>query len=341
MSVCKSSLKSLLYPLLISTALSAASTQAAAEPSNLNPDNLSFFEEPLAVDLFGFTLSYNQLIDLPVIHDFNDDGSDLRPRTNFQVNLERQLPNAITIGGTYLGIYDDKDADEYEDRWEVYASSIWGRLAGGEVNNAVREATRRWRGTGNADLYFDDVIGTLAEDDLGGAYNLRLSAYQLHVGVDEHGNADIGITYERPNKFIDLRFTGRYTDSEVRSLSSNRTFDTKAYGIVSQVEYGSFAVDLGLGYEELTSGTFKGDRRYISTGMHYKVRALTLSAEGHWGDVDGADEESYALGLRFDLARGLSFNLGYNYAKSTVTLDGDLVQDVDISKFISSVRYEF
>ena len=341
MSVCNIPLKGLLYPLLISTALAAASANAAAEPGNLNPDNLSFFEEPLAVDLYGFTLSYNQLIDLPLLHNFRDDGTDFRPRTNFQVNIERQLPNAVTIGGTYLGIYDDNEDDEYEDRWEVYASSVWGRLAGGEVNNAVREATRRWRGTGNADLYFDDVIGTLEEDDLGAAYNLRLSAYQLHLGIDEHGNTDIGITYERPNKFLDLRFTGRYTDSETRSLSSNRVFDTRAYGFVSQVEYGSFAVDLGVGYEELTSGAFKGERSYISAGMHYKVRALTLSAEGHWGEIEGADEESYALGLRYDLARGLSLNVGYNYAKSTATLDGDLIQNVDISKFITSVRYEF
>jgi hypothetical protein len=312
-----------------------------AQDNGLNPDNLSFFEEPLAVDLFGFTLSYNQLIDLPVSHDFNSDDTDLHPRSNFRVNIERQLPNAVTIGGTYIGLYDDDEADQYEDRWEVYASSVWGRLSGGEVNSTVREATRRWRGTGNAELEFDDVLGELGEDEFGGAYSLRLSAFTLNVGVDEDGNSDFGLTYERPNKFVDLRFTGRFTDSEVMALNSNRVFDTKGFGLVSQVEYGSFAFDLGLLYEELESGTFKGERKAISTGLHYKVRALTLSAEGHWGDVDGFDEESYALGLRYDLARGLSFNLGYNYAKSTASLDGELIQDVDISKFISSVRYEF
>ncbi len=313
----------------------------AAKDNALNPDNLSFFEEPLAIDLYGFTLSYNQLIDLPVFHDFNRDDTDFNPRTNFRVNLERQLPNAITIGGTYLGIYEDEEADEYTDRWEVYASSIWGRLSGGEVNSSVREATRRWRGAGNAELEFDDVLGTLEEDDLGGAYHLRMSAFTFNLGIDEHGNSDYGITYERPNKYIDVRLAGRYTDSEFTPENSNQAFNTKAVGLVTQIEYGSFAIDLGLGFERLKSATVKADRHFISTGLHYKVRRLTLSAEGHWGEIENADEESYALGARYDLARGLSINFGYNYAKSKAIINGITIQDVDESKFISSLRYEF
>lgn len=325
----------------LSICITWAMSKPAIAESSLNPDNLSFFEEPLAIDLFGFTLRYNQLIDLPVTFDFKKDDEDFNPRTNFQVNLERQLPNALTIGGTYLGIYDDAEADQYDDRWEVYASSVWGRLSGGEVNNSVREATRRWRGTGNAELEFDDFLGTLSEEDLGGAYSLRMSAYTLNVGVDEHGNSDFGITYERPNKYIDIKATARYTDSEFSPDNSNRVFETQGFGLVTQIEYGSLAADLGLGYERLESGTVKADRKFISAGLHYKIRRLTLSAEGHWGEIDGADEESYALGARYDLVRGLSLNLGYNYAKSDVTIDGISIQNEDVSKFITSLRYEF
>lgn len=313
---------------------------ALAHNSGLNPDNLSFFEEPLAYNIGGFTLTYNQLFDLPIVHNFNSDDTDLNPRTNFQVNIERQLPNAVTIGATYLGLYDEGKVDEYEDRWAVYASSVWGRLSGGEVNSTVREATRRWRGVGNADLNFDDVLGTLKTDDLGLAYSLRLSAYTINFGVDDDGHADLGFTYERPNKYFDIRVTGRYTDSEFVT-SGGRIFDTKAVGLVTQLEYGSLAADIGLGYEELKSGTASGDRRYISAGLHYKILSLTLSGEGHWGEIDGHNEESYALGARYDLARGLSVNLGYNYSKSKADIDGVAIQDVDVSKFIASLRYEF
>ncbi len=52
-------------------------------------------------------------------------------------------------------------------------------------------------------------------------------------------------------------------------------------------------------------------------------------------------EKSAALGLRYDLARGLSLNLGYNYAESDADIDGVAIQSVDKSEFIGSMRYEF
>ncbi len=338
-------LKHMLYRVTLGTFLLfqgySDNSTAHAQGAGLNPDNLSFFEQPLAFELFGFTVNYNQLIDVPVVHDFKADDTDVHPRTNFRVNIERQLPNALTIGATYFGSYDDKDVDEYEDRWAFYGSGVWGRLSGGKVNETVREATRRWRGTGNADLLFDDVIGTLLEDDLGVAYHLRISAYTINIGVDEDGNSDFGVTYERPNKTTDIRWTGRFTNSEVWSLDSTTVFDTYAGGLVGQIEYGSFAADIGLGYEHFDATTADGSRIFVSAGLHYKVRKLTLSAEGHWGEIEGDSENSAALGLRYDLARGLSVNLGYNYADSSATIDGIAIQSIDQSEFIGSLRYEF
>ena len=322
------------------TLLPITSGSARAQAPGLNPDSLSFFEEPLAFQFFGFTVTYNQLVDVPVVHDFTEDEASLYPRTVFQGTIERQLPNAITVGATYLGVYDRIEDDEYEDRWAVFASSVWGRLSGGEVNETVREATRRWRGTGNADLEFDDVLGTLREDDLGVAYQLRLAAYTLNAAIDEDGNSDFGVTYERPNKYVDIRFTGRLTFSEFLSPDDTTLFDTFATGFVTQVEYGSLAVDVGLGYEHFDSTPASGDRYYVSAGVHYKIRRLTVSAEGHWGEIDDDTEKSAALGLRYDIARGFSANLGYNYARSDADIDGIPIQDVVISQFIASLRYE-
>ena len=320
--------------------LTVTSGSARAQAPGLNPDSLSFFEEPLAFQFFGFTATYNQLFDVPVVFDFTDDDNSVYPRTVFQGTIERQLPNAITVGATYLGVYDRIEDDEYEDRWAAYASSVWGRLSGGEVNETVREATRRWRGTGNADLEFDDVLGTLREDDLGVAYQLRLAAYTLNAAVDEDGNSDFGLTYERPNKYADIRFTGRLTFSDYQSLDDTTVFDTFATGVVAQLEYGSLAADLGLGFEHFDSTPASGDRYYVSAGVHYKVRRLTVSAEGHWGEIDNQTEKSAAFGLRYDIARGFSANLGYNYARSDADIDGIPIQDVDISQFIASLRYE-
>lgn len=321
--------------------LLACPSTGRAQGAGLNPDNLSFLEEPLAFPILGFTAYFNHLIDLPVVHDFKSDDTDIYPRTNFRWTIERQLPNALTVGATYFGSFDDREADEYEDRWALYGSGVWGRLSFGEVNETVREATRRWRGTGNAELEFDDVVGTLEEDDLGVAYFLRVSAYTLNVGVDENGNSDVGITYERPSANVDIRFTGRLTNSEAWSLDGRTRFDTHAGGIVGQIEYGSFAADAGIGYERFNSRTTDGDRFYLSAGLHYKVRRLTLSAEGHYGEIDGNPERSAALGLRYDIARGLSANLGYNWAWSEADIGGIAIRRLDISEILGSLRYEY
>ena len=317
---------------------------ACAQDIGLNPDNLSFFEEGVNFMLFAFTANPNQLTDVPVVYDFNADDADIHPRTNVLLTIERQLPNALTIGVSYFGSYDDKDTDKrdnYEDRWAVYGSGVWGRLSGGKVNETVRETTRRWRGTGNAELEFDDVLGTLMKDDLGTAYLLRLSAYTLSVAVDEDGNSDFGLTYERPNKYVDIRITEHFTNSQIRSVDKGTVFDTYAGGLVGQVDYGSFTADVGLGYEHFDSRAADGARMFVSAGLHYKVRRLTLSAEGHWGKIDGDSETSAALGARYDLARGLSLNLGYNYADSVAAIDGVTIQSADLSEFIGSLRYEF
>lgn len=327
--------------LLGSAPLLAGVSPVLAQSGGLNPDTLSFLEKPLAFEIFGATVNYNQLIDVPLVHDFNAKDTDIHPRSNFQMNIERQMRNALTLGATYFGSHDEKNANKHEDRWGAYVSGVWGRASGGEVNASVRVATRRWRGTGNAALEFDDVLGTLGEDDFGAAYQLRISAFTLNAGADENGHSDFGITYERPNRTVDIRATGRFTNSEISSADGATIFDTYAGSLTGQVEKGSFAADIGLGYEHFESTLANGVRMFISTGLHYKIRKLTLSAEGYWGEIDGDTEKSTAFGARYDLARGLSLNLGYNYANSDAAIDGVTIQSVDMSEVLGSLRYEF
>lgn len=146
MGTCLHMLKHMLnrinYAALLLFPVCAGVSPLHAQGAGLNPDTLSFFEQPLAFEIFGATVNYNQLIDVPVVYDFTAKDADIHPRTNFRANIERQLPNALTIGATYFGSYDGKD-DEYKDSWAVYGSSVWGRLSGGEVNRSVRQATRR------------------------------------------------------------------------------------------------------------------------------------------------------------------------------------------------------
>jgi hypothetical protein len=67
-------------------------------------------------------------------------------------------------------------------------------------------------------------------------------------------------------------------------------------------------------------------------GARWKSGSLSLSGELAHGDFAGTDQDAAALGLRYDVLRGLWFNAGANY------LDGGAgnVWTVPIS-----LRYEF
>jgi len=334
-------------PLNLATfgALTLAAVMATAFPAytqdlSLNPDNLSFFEEPLAFEVLGFTLTYNQLVDQPVSYDFEKYEDEYNPRIDFQTSIERQLPNALTVGATYYGSFERERDSEYEDRWGVFVRGVWGRLALGEVDDTVRVATRRMWGTGNARLEFDDAMGDL-DDDFSAAYSLRISAYTLNLAIDTEAQTDIGITYDRPGRWFDYRFTARYTRGQVDSVYGSAEFDTHAAILVAEMTYGSFVGDVGFGYERLDGVDVGGNRFFFSTGLHYKVRRLTLSTEGHYGAIEGDPEASVAVGARYDIARGFSVNLGYNFATSDARIAGVPIRKTHISEVRSSLRYEF
>ena len=68
---------------------------------------------------------------------------------------------------------------------------------------------------------------------------------------------------------------------------------------------------------------------------------MSLSLEGHLGRIEGEDERSGALGAQYDLARGMSVNLGVNYAKALVDLGGASFVNTEDTKAVVSLRYSF
>ena len=75
--------------------------------------------------------------------------------------------------------------------------------------------------------------------------------------------------------------------------------------------------------------------------MRTKAGVLSLSLEGHVGRIEGKDEASVALGGQYDIARGLSANLGVNHAKARVSFDGAPLLDIEETKTVLSLRYSF
>ncbi|MGH1417644.1 MAG: hypothetical protein ACRBCJ_02175 [Hyphomicrobiaceae bacterium] len=324
------------FVLLVAATTLLASRPVGAENFSINYDNLSFFEEPLAVDVAGFTLSYNQLYDLPVTFDFQNNTEDVAPNTVFEVRIERQLPNALTIGGAYAGSVEDGRDDQYQDAWAGYIGGVWGTVFGGEVTGLVREDTRRFRGVGNAELAFDDFLGQA--NDTGLAYRGQYSAFVVTAAGDDDGKHDIGVSYNRPSKFLDHRVTARYVNGDFHLTDGRGRVENRGGSLVGEIIYGSLLVDVGVGYEEFDGPLNGEDRIFTSFGLSYKYNQVSLSVESHLGELAGFDETSFSVGGRYDVARGLSLNLGYNYSD----IEADFVEDAgQTSKMKLSVRYEY
>lgn len=68
---------------------------------------------------------------------------------------------------------------------------------------------------------------------------------------------------------------------------------------------------------------------------------LSISLEGHYGQIEGEDEVSAAVGVQYDLARGLSVNLGLNHTDGTASREGTSIVRARDNKAVLSMRYSF
>ncbi|MGB5485360.1 hypothetical protein [Parasphingorhabdus sp.] len=322
---------------------------AQAQEVTLNYDALSSLEEPLATDIGGVTVALTGLVDIPFALDIKSadgaDDSSIGFVGNFQISAETQLDNRWTLGVAYFGQYaTDANSvfdgvDDYSDNVAGFVGTSFGTFIGGNTSGQVREQTRRSRGVGNATLAFDNFYGGL--DEWGGAYVGRFGPSILSAAVDENGDFELGATFQRPIDKNDIRLTARIADGRYTSSDLTTRFDTKGVGLVGEIVYGSTLFDLGGGYERMESSVVDADRWFLSAGARTQINNFTLSAEGHYGQVDGQSEKSASLGAAYALGRGLSLNAGVNYQEASITSGGVNIVDEDEIQGLLSLRFSF
>ena len=316
--------------------LSMASTSASAV--DLNYESLSFLEEPLATEIGDVTLELQGIVDTPYTYNTDLDDGEWSLNSLVQLKAETQLDNSVTLGAVYFGEYDTAEESDYEDKFAVFAQSYWGAISVGDVTGMVREETRRLRGVGNSVLAFDDFIGRL--DEQGITYTGRFGPSRFAATVDELGQYSIGWSFQRPLGNKDYRFSLRYQDSEYLS-SVDTVYLSQALTGMAELTYGSSTFDLAISAENLESDLHSLDRWFVSAGARRKFEAFTFSAEAHVGEFEGARENALALGLRYDIARGLSVNLGINLRDFETPLNGFEEFAWSRSEYVGSIRYVF
>ena len=316
----------------------------------LSADTLSTLVEPLAVEIGDTTFTLRGAID-QAAH-YNNDTEEWSARTtgDFEVAAETQTDNQLTIQLSYSGEYKSdpgsitdvgfsEGEENYTQEFKGSVGSAWGTLVGGNVNDTVANMTSRRQMTGNSALAFENNFGTLG--DWVGGYSGRFGPAVIAVIADEDANVDAGFRWSRPLGDRDIGFGARATWGEFTSQDGTTSFDTTGIKLMTDMIYGSTLFDLGLGYEVLDSSKTDVTRAYVSGGVQHKTGALTLSLHGHYGVLDGNEEISASLGGRYDIARGLSANLGVNYARLNANVDGVELVNKDATETVLSMRYGF
>lgn len=332
-------------PLLGCVLLWVAAAPLQAQVVSLNYERLSSLEDPLAAEFGDVTYVLNGLADLPLFLDLDGDADRIESITNFQFEASTQLSNRWLAALTYFGQYVSDSAaetaseEDYTDNLALSVGSYWGTVLLGNVSGIVREQTRRLRGAGNASLAFDDTLGRLGDD--GGGYLVRFGPWLFSSLIDDDDSFDLGVTYQRPTGTRDYRLAARYTDSTYTAEDGSRTFDSTAFSGVAEVIFGSSRWDIGAGYEHLSGEGLKLERWYTSAGGRLKAGVLSISLEGHYGQIEGEDEVSAAFGIQYDLARGLSANLGLNHTDGTASREGTSIVRARDNKAVLSMRYSF
>ncbi len=333
-------------------AVTGATDGAGAQDVSLNYERLSSVEEPLASEIGDVTFVLTGLMDTRFTPDTEDaDAAGTDVTGNFEVTALAQLPNRWRVGLTYFGQYEGGQlsaADQiaraesdgtYTDNAALSVGGVWGTVLAGNVSGIVREHTRRLRGAGNGALALDGFLGVL--EDRSGGYLGRFGPWILGSAVDESGHFDLGAIFQRPRGNKDYRLTLRAAEGVFIPADRSGRFDTRGAAVVAEFIYGSRSVDVGVGYEGFSSNGADADRWYVSSGVRKKVGVVSLSVEGHFGRIEGEDELSAALGAQYDVARGLSVNLGVNHAEARATLGGAMLFDVSDTKAVLSLRYSF
>ena len=273
-----------------------------------------------------------------------DDSGDAGLIGNFQVDALAQLPNRWRLGLVYFGQLEtdgtpgsERD-DEYTDNVALSIGGVWGTVLAGNVSGVVREQTRRLRGAGNSSLAFDDMLGE--RGDRGGGYLGRFGPWVIGAVADEDSGFDLGAMFQRPIGNKDYRWTARVAEG-VYTAADGRRFDSRLVAGVGELVYGSTSYDAGAGYERFASRDQDVDRWYVSAGARRKTGMLSLSIEGHYGRIEDDEEISASIGVQFDIARGLSANLGLSVSEARVNAGGGSFLDTDESNVIVSLRYSF
>lgn len=328
------------------------SPSSLGERFSLNYDRLSAIEGPIALEIGDITFTLSGSMDLESLTRMNSDATMNNLFSTLELSFNTQLPNRWRVQGLVLGevstasnprrIIDDFD---YVKRLALFVSGTWGRFLIGDLHRLVRGDTRRVSNAGDSYLYFDDFLGKLEQRN--GGYRGRYGPWVVLAVFDQDSDFDCGMVSQRPLGNKDFRFTLRGMKGTYETKAKTGIYATQGVISVGEMIYGSTLFDVSLGYEELVpsvpqlGGATIKTRTFLSQGVLRKFGMLSASVEAYFGKLDGERELSAAVGVQYDVARGLSANFGWNYWYTHSPFRRTEISNNRDSELTFSLQYDF
>lgn len=338
--------------LLFGVGLMLTANASLAERFTLNYDRLSTIEGPIALEIGDITFTLSGSVDLESLTRTAEDVTMNNLFGTVELSFNTQLPNRWRVQGLVLGeastasnprrIIDDFD---YVKRLALFVSGTWGRFLVGDLHQLIQGDTRRISNAGDSYLYFDNFLGRLEQRN--GGYRGRYGPWIVSAVFDQDSDFECGMVSQRPLGNKDFRFSLRAMKGTFEPSTKAGIYATQGIISVGEMIYGSTIFDISLGFEELIpitpqlGGASVKTRTFLSQGVLTKRGVFSASFETYIGQFDGEREFSVAIGIQYDLARGLSANLGWNYWNTDSPYRSNEVSNDRDTEVTFSLQYDF
>ncbi|MGI9319050.1 MAG: hypothetical protein ACR2QW_17115 [bacterium] len=296
---------------------------------------MSFFEKPLAYQTEWGTFSIRTLGDWEYRSEDNDNARFDTRQIVSELGFSTQLKNDWNVGAKYIADYSSERRDEYLDEFRVFAQDQWGLAIAGDIATQVFDQTRRQETVGLLGIENDNF--TLPLESYGVYYQWSSPSLRLLIGLDEEANFEAGVVIDKPVGRFQYKLSLRVNQTEDEEGNAQGVKESEGIALMGQIKRGRWLIDVQLMAENVTS--LQSERDFdlitVSSGLHYQFDRLKLSLSGvSRENVLDNTERTVALGARFDLARGLSINLGASVSDSEILTE-------DFKTYAASLRYEF
>jgi hypothetical protein len=307
----------------------------AVQAGPINYDRLSFFEEPLAYQTALGTFSVNALSDWEYRSEDNDNARYDQLQFVSELGFSTQLKNDWDVGASYLADYSSERREEYIDEFRVFVRDQWGSLVAGHIALLAFNQTRRQKSFGL--LGIEDDNFTLPLESYGAYYQWTTPTITLLVAIDEETNVEAGGVFDKPIGRFQYRLSVRLNQTDNEEGNAQGVKESRGAALMAQVERGRWLIDAQVLVENADS--LQNDKDFelttVSAGMHYQFDRLRLSLTGiNRENVLENTERRLSLGARYNMARGLTLNLGASIS------DSELFPE-NFKTYAASIRYEF